>query len=68
MEKRDTFRVTYEQLLDEEHFEDEVLPLLWDFLGVDNSFPLRKLRETTKQADTSEKMSDIIENYKELEF
>ena len=68
MERRDTFRVSYEQILDEVQFEKQVLPLLWEFLGVDPSQPLKKLRETTKQADPMELMSDIIENYDELEF
>jgi LPS sulfotransferase NodH len=68
MEKRDTFRVTYEQIVEEENFESEILPLLWDFLGVDNTIPLRKLRETTKQADPDEDLSEVIDNYEELEF
>jgi len=68
MEKRDTFRLTYEQMVDEENFENEILPLLWNFLGVDSAVPLRKLRETTKQADPDEDLSQTIENYTELEF
>ena len=68
MERRDTFRISYEQMLDLVQFEKEVLPLLWKFLGVDPSQPLKKLRETTKQADPDELLSEVIENYEELEF
>lgn len=68
MRNQDTFRISYEQLVQEEHFEKDILPLLWDFLGVDNSFPLRKLRETVKQADPQEDLATAIQNYEELEF
>ena len=67
-QKQDTFRISYEQLTQEEYFEKDILPLLWDFLGVDNSFPLKKLRETVKQADPAEDLSTVIENYEELEY
>jgi hypothetical protein len=68
MEKRDTFRVTYEQLVDEVRFEADILPLLWQFLGVDTSEPIRKLRETIKQAPHDEDLASVIANYDELEF
>lgn len=68
MEQRDTFRVTYEQIVNEENFRKQILPLLWDFLGVDNSQPMKILRETKRQADPNEDFADVIENYKELEF
>jgi len=65
---RDTFLLTYEQLVDQERFEKEMLPLLWKFLGVDPTVPLKTLRETVKQADPDEDISSVIENYNELEF
>jgi LPS sulfotransferase NodH len=68
MQGQDTFRVSYEQLVDEDNFKETILPLLWDFLGVDNTVPLKKLRETVKQADSNEDLSAVIENYDELEF
>lgn len=34
---RDTFIITYEHLVDE-GFENKILPLLWEFLGVDLPF------------------------------
>ncbi|KAL3924944.1 MAG: hypothetical protein SGILL_000734 [Bacillariaceae sp.] len=64
---RDTFIITYEQLVDES-FEGEILSLLWKFLGVDPSKELRTLQETTKQADPNEDLSHVISNYEELEF
>lgn len=68
MWKQDTFRVSYEQLVDERNFKTEILPLLWNFLGVDNSVELKKLQETVKQANPEEDLSLAIENYGELEF
>jgi hypothetical protein len=68
LEKRDTFRVSYEQIIDEERFESEILPLLWDLLGVDSKQPLKKLRETRKQADPNERLEDVVKNYDELEY
>jgi hypothetical protein len=67
MAKQDTFHITYEQIVAENHFDSDVSPLLWDFLGVDNTVLLKKLRETTKQAATREDLSQAIENYPELE-
>jgi len=67
-EKQDSFRVSYEQLIDEQKFEADILPLLWEFLGVDTTVPLHKLRETVKQADPNESPSSVIENYDQLEF
>jgi glycosyltransferase involved in cell wall biosynthesis/LPS sulfotransferase NodH len=66
--KRDTFYITYEQLTDEATFRDDILPQLWNFLNVDPTVPLRKLAETTKQADPDEDLSKVISNYDELEF
>lgn len=66
--KRDTFWITYEQLIDTKVFETTILPRLWDFLGVKNDIPMRLLRETVKQADPDEDLSTVIENYGELEF
>ena len=67
-EKRDTFWISYEQLIQEESFKVDILPLLWRFLGVDDSQPLKKLRETIKQAAPEEDLSKVISNYEELEF
>lgn len=68
VEKRDTFWITYEQLVEEQEFESTILPELWKFLGVDSTRPLKKLKETVKQAAPDEDLSDIIKNYSELEF
>jgi hypothetical protein len=68
MERQDSFRVTYEEIVDEQTFELEILPKLWDFIGVDSKQPLKKLRETVRQADPEEDLSKVIENYEELEF
>lgn len=65
---RDTFRVSYEQLIDEDNFEKTILPLLWRFLGVDEKVTAKRLKETVKQADPNEDLAKIIENYEELEF
>eukprot|EP00980_Cylindrotheca_fusiformis_P023412 scaffold10472_cov126-Cylindrotheca_fusiformis.AAC.7 len=66
--KRDTFWIDYEQLVDEDKFEQEILPKLWKFLGVDPTVQVRRLRETVKQADPNEDLSKVISNYEELEF
>lgn len=42
---QDTFRISYEQLIEEDDFGKNVLPLLWDFLGVDNSMTLKNSRK-----------------------
>ena len=69
MAGRDTFRLTYEQMVDdEEQFAQEILPKLYRFLGVDPSFPLRTLEETVRQSDPNEDLATVIENYEELEF
>jgi glycosyltransferase involved in cell wall biosynthesis/LPS sulfotransferase NodH len=66
IEKRDTFRITYEQLVDQKRFETEILPELWKFLGVKYT-AARHLRETVKQASDEEDLSVVISNYDELE-
>ena len=68
MPKRDTFHITYEQLIDEDHFRTDILPKLWKFLKVDPTVPLRKEAQTIKQADPDEDLSQVITNYDELEF
>lgn len=67
-EKQDTFWISYEQLIQEESFKVDIFPLLWKFLGVDESQPLKKLRETVKQAAPEEDLSKVISNDEELEF
>lgn len=66
--ERDTFRITYEQLSKQESFDEEVRPLLWRFLGVDESAPAHRLQETVKQSAEDEDLSTVIENYEELEY
>mmetsp|Transcript_5205 Transcript_5205/g.15151 ORF Transcript_5205/g.15151 Transcript_5205/m.15151 type:complete len:1022 (+) Transcript_5205:39-3104(+) len=72
MAKRDTFWITYDQLVDittsGSAETKEILPKLWNFLGVNPSAPLRTLRETVKQSDPNEDLSSVISNYEELEF
>jgi hypothetical protein len=66
--KRDTFWMEYEQLIDEDDFKKDVLPKLFNFLGVDPTVEVRRLQETVKQADPNEDLSTVISNYEELEF
>lgn len=70
IEKRDTFHITYEQLVNEteQDFERDIVPELWKFLGVRDNVPLRRLKETVKQAQNEEDLSQVISNYSELEF
>jgi len=67
-EKRDTFWITYEQLLDKEHFNESILPLLLHFLDVDADTEAKQLSETVKQSPHREDISQVISNYEELEF
>lgn len=67
-EKRDTFRVTYEEMLDKENFDRSILPLLWRFLDVDVDVEGKQLSDTVKQSPHNEKISQVISNYEELEF
>lgn len=57
-----------EQLCDQESFESSVYPELCKFLGVDPSAKVKRLRETMKQADPTEDLSKVIDNYEELEY
>ena len=68
IEKRDTFHITYEDLIDEDHFETVIAPKLFDFLGVQANIPIQRLKETTKQANVDEDIATVISNYEELEF
>ena len=54
--------------MEEEDFASKTLPKLWRFLGVDSTRPLKKLKETVKQAAPNEDLALVIENYEELEF
>jgi hypothetical protein len=49
-------------------YSKEILPKLLSFIGVDPTVQLRRLAETTKQADPDEDFRDVITNYDELEF
>ena len=66
--QRDTFWITYEQLIDDEVFERQVYPKLMEFLKVDSTVPIQRLRETIKQAHPNEDLANVIANYEELEF
>jgi hypothetical protein len=65
---RDTFRITYEQIADEVSFDESICPLLWKLLGVSGGVKAKRLKETVKQADDDEDLSQIITNYDELAF
>ncbi len=67
LHRQDTFRVTYEQLVDIEYFDHQVAPKLFAFLGVDNSFPVHRLKEIVKQSPDDERLEDVISNFNELE-
>ena len=45
---RDTLIIQYEELVDEEMIDKEILPKLWNFLGVDKTVKARRLKETIK--------------------
>lgn len=72
MAKRDSFSITYDEVVEMTKTTSaksmEVISELWNFLGVDPSAPLKTLRETVKQADPDEDLSNVISNYEELEF
>lgn len=68
VEKRDTFWMTYEQLVDSELRNSDIIPKLCKFLGIEASQELQPLKETVKQADPEEDLSKVISNYEELEF
>lgn len=66
--RRDTFRITYEQLTDTTQFEESILPLLWRFLGVRDDVPAKRLQETVRQSSENENLWQVISNTEELEF
>lgn len=66
--RRDTFWVTYEQLTDGKLFNEDILPLLWRFLGVSDNIKAKQLKETVRQSDEDENLAAVIENYDDLQF
>ena len=66
----DTFQITYEQMLDDEGhlFSQNILPKLWDFLGVANDVPWAPIENVRRQSSTDIPISAAITNYDELEF
>ena len=64
----DTFQITYEQMLDEDHFSENILPKLWDFLGVANDVPWMPIENVRRQSSADIPISATITNYDELEF
>lgn len=64
---QDSFRVMHEKLIDEEVFDSEIVPKLWDFLGVDDTLQVRRLKETVRQSQENEGLDDVISNWHELE-
>ena len=48
LDPRDTSRVSYEQMIEEDAFDQEILPLPWRFLGIDDSARAVRLRETVR--------------------
>ena len=65
--RQDTFRVTYEQLIDQKQFDETIAPKLFEFLGVDPSREVKRLGEVVKQSAPNEVLEDAIENWDELE-
>jgi hypothetical protein len=65
---RDTFWIHYEDLSDLDTFRQSIYPELCKFLGVSSSAEMKLLRETVKQAKIDEDLSEVIENYDELEY
>ena len=66
---RDTFCITYEQLCgDATVLEEQIMPQLFQFLGVDPTAPVKRLKETVKQANPQEDLATVIQNYDQLEF
>ena len=64
----DSFHISYEQLTDEEHFDKNIAPLLWKFLGVDDKVTTRRLKEVTKQSHANETIESVISNYEQVEY
>ena len=65
--KQDSFRITYEQLINEEVFDKDIAPKLWSFLGVDSNLPVQRLKEVVKQSPDNERLEDVISNWDEVE-
>lgn len=65
--RQDTFHITYEQLQDESVFDDEIAPLLWDFLGVSRS-SVRRLDGVVRQSQSDQGIESVISNYSEVEY
>eukprot|EP00554_Chaetoceros_debilis_P016839 CAMPEP_0194127360 /NCGR_PEP_ID=MMETSP0150-20130528/60480_1 /TAXON_ID=122233 /ORGANISM="Chaetoceros debilis, Strain MM31A-1" /LENGTH=954 /DNA_ID=CAMNT_0038821281 /DNA_START=524 /DNA_END=3385 /DNA_ORIENTATION=+ len=64
---QDSFHVTCEQLVDKDVFNNEIAPKLWGFLGVDDAFQVRRLKETVRQSQEDERLDVVISNWHALE-
>lgn len=64
----DTFILSYEQLTSDETFDITILPLLWQFLGVNVDVQHKRFHEAVKQSGVRENLSEVISNYSHLEF
>jgi hypothetical protein len=67
LHERDTFHISYEQLIDEENFNAEIAPLLFQFLNVNSTVPPKRLAEVVKQSH-GEPLEDVIKNFDDLEY
>jgi hypothetical protein len=65
--REDTFYVTYEQLADEAHFNAQIAPKIFSFLGVDPDHKATRLGEVVKQSPPNECIENVIENWDEVE-
>lgn len=65
--RRDTFHITYEQLEKEQLFNEDIAPLLWDFLGV-SRIDAKRLDGVVRQSKPNEDIERLIANFDELEY
>ena len=66
--KQDSFRISYEQLRNENYFDQDIAPKLWDFLGISSDASVRRLDEVKKQSPDNEVLRNVINNYDELRY
>ncbi len=67
LQTQDSFRISYEQIVDKENFERQVAPLLFKFLGVDHTIEPERLKEVVCQSG-EEPLHNVISNFDEVEF
>jgi glycosyltransferase involved in cell wall biosynthesis len=67
LHREDSFRITYEQLVDTDIFDDHIAPKLFEFIGVDPNHRVKRLEEVVKQSQENECLENVIDNWNKLE-